>query len=189
MAFLGIAIPHDTARLLHTIEVPGDRVDVSTMHVTILYLGNDVPIQELGRAIVAAYDVVSRHRSFLLKSRKVTSFGPGDYGYPIVCRVESPELHELRTQLRTAFDEVGVEYSDKYPTYKPHVTLSYSEEQMADKAFPHLEWAANELTLWGGDQGDDRLSCTFPFSLRPSQERTTRALIGLAARKNKRRVA
>ena len=26
-----------------------------------------------------------------------------------------------------------------------------------------------KLTLWGGDQGDDRLSCTFPFSLRPSK--------------------
>ncbi len=32
-----------------------------------------------------------------------------------------------------------------------------------------MTWGAAEVTLWGGDDGDRRLSMVFPFTLRPSQ--------------------
>jgi len=188
MAFIGIALPHETARLLHTIDVPGRRADVSTFHITMLYLGKDVPIEQLGKAIVAAYAVSSQWRPFAVSTKRVSCFPPDEKdGVPIICRVDSSELHDLQANLKKALDKAGVDYSKKFPEYKPHVTLSYADAPMDDKIIDRLEWGAHEMTLWGGDEGDDRLSCTFPFSLQPTKEAVTRSVIRFATRQSRPR--
>jgi 2'-5' RNA ligase len=167
MAFLGIRIPHETGRLLSKIDVPGEKTSTSEMHITLLYLGDEWPISEISKAMEAAYDIVSKTKPFTAEVNKVSHFpkNPHDQDkYPIITRVESKELHELRGKLAKKFDKEGVEYSKLHPDYKPHVTLAYSEKEPEDVSFDPLEFSISEVVLWGGDHGDDRIFVTFPLA-------------------------
>jgi 2'-5' RNA ligase len=172
MSFLGIKVPHEITRLLSGIDIPGDKVSRDEMHITLLYVGKQTPIEHLVRVIMAAFRVTSQTQPFAVETRQVTSFSPNpDDGVPIIARIESPPLHDLRNALCRAFDAEKVEYSKKYPDYKPHVTLGYSQddavfsEMVADKDIPVVEWGVGEIVLWGGDSGDEKLTVTFPLSM------------------------
>jgi len=169
MAFLGLKVPHETARLLGELEVPGKRESTAAYHITVLYLGKDVPIEMLAKAMVAAYGITSRTKPFTVRTSLLTCFPKGDDGVPIICRVESDPLHELQAELKTAYQAAEVPFSDKHPEYKPHVTLAYGEEPITDRRIPVVEWGAHELVLWGGDEGDRRLVVTFPFTIEGNQ--------------------
>lgn len=183
MAFIGLKVPHETARLLGQVKVEGEKVDLSEMHVTMIYLGSEVPIETIAKATTVAFEVTSQSRPFTLGTELVTSFPKNPDGIPIIARVRSEELHALRQALTVAFDKAGVSYDKKYPEYKPHVTLAYlhgAKEAPPDQKIPPLEWGAGELVLWGGDHGDDKLTVIFPFALAPSKSAAYRALVRLA---------
>lgn len=192
MAFLGLKVPYETARLLGQVKVEGEKEDLSSMHITILYLGKELPIEAVTRAIEVAYEVTSNTKPFTVKTQLVTSFSVNkDSGIPIIARVESAPLLALRNALTAAFDAEGVNYDKKYPEYKPHVTLAYKKptgdsetgvEYPADQNIPQLEWGVGEMVLWGGDAGDEKLSVTFPFDLALSKKAAYRAFVRLAAK-------
>lgn len=165
MAFIGFAVPPSTALVLSDIPVPGDLEAPGTMHVTMLNLGDDVPIEMLSKAMTVAYGVLTTFRPFTMKTSRVTCFPGNSHGVPIICPVESPELHELHEKLGKALDEAGVFYSKKFPVFKPHVTLAYASKAIPDRSIPTIEWGAHELVLWGGDSGAKRLVVHFPLSL------------------------
>lgn len=165
MAFLGLSVPHETSRLFSEIEVNGDKTPIGSFHVTMIYVGKDVPIDVLAEAIKAAFVVTSETKPFTVRTSRVTCFPKNEDGVPIICRVESDALHELRGRLVASFLKNGVAFNNKYPIYKPHVTLSYAEEEVEEFTIPTLEWGAHELVLWGGDEGDRKLIVKFPFSL------------------------
>jgi len=169
VSILTLRVPHETARLFTCLEIPGDRVSLDESHITLIHLGDNTPIEELSKAIIASYGVTSECGPFTVSTKKVTCFPKNSETglYPIIAKVESPELMELQAKLREALDKAGVDYSKKFPEYKPHVTLAYSEEKVKDFRIPEVEWAAHEATLWGGDHGDERLSVSLPFTLRP----------------------
>jgi len=167
MAFIGIKVPHETARLLGGLEVPGKREAVSSFHVTLFFFGDGLGIDRLTEIVKATFEVVSKTKPFTVRTSQISSF-PAEEGAPtpVICRIESDALHDLRDEIKVAYDAAGVEYSNKYPDYKPHLTLSYSEEgAFEEKRIPTVEGAAHELVLWGGDNGDDVLIVTFPFAL------------------------
>jgi 2'-5' RNA ligase len=166
MSFLGLCIPHETARLLSGIEVPGKREAVSSLHVTMFYFGEHLSIDRITEIIQATFGVVQDTEPFTVRTSLVSSFPKGDDGAPIICRVESDSLHSLRARIQAAYEDAGVDYANNYPEYTPHVTLSYAEEDgFEDKQIPVVEWGAHELVLWGGDSGDDVLVVTFPLAL------------------------
>jgi 2'-5' RNA ligase len=166
MAFIGIRIPHEIARLLSKIDVPGDKTLISEMHVTLLYFGDEWPISEISKAMEVAFEVVSKTKPFMAEVNKVSHFpkNPHDDTYPIITRVQSKEIHELRDKLAKKFDKAGVEYSKLHPDYKPHITLSYTKDEPKDVSLDPLEFSISEIVLWGGDHGDDRISITFPLA-------------------------
>lgn len=168
MAFLGLRLPNETARLLSEIEVPGKKESRDRYHITLLYLGEDVDIKVLAQALEVTHAVTTTTRPFTLQVNRVAAFPSGDDGFPIICPVNSDPLHDLRKRLADDYDAAGIEYSKRFPEYRPHVTLSYSEEDIEERRIPTVEWGAHELVLWGGDQGDGRLVITFPFVLEPS---------------------
>ena len=47
MAILGINCPRDVARIFSQIEVAGEREPLGQQHITLLHLGDDVPIEQL----------------------------------------------------------------------------------------------------------------------------------------------
>jgi 2'-5' RNA ligase len=185
MAFLGIKIPHETARLLGQIAIEGTPESPATFHITLLYLGKEVPVEDLAKCIEATFAVTSVTKPFTAQTTLVTSFPANpDDGIPIICRVESEPLHALQAALVASFKEHGVPFSDKYPEYKPHITLGYLPEGAPpDQTIPAVEWGVGEVVLWGGDSGDDVLVVQFPFSLASGREAAYRALVRLAALK------
>ncbi len=159
---IGFQIPEATARVLSAIDVPGDRE--ANLHITVLNLGDDVPVTTIAKMMVAVYTVASTVRPFTARTSLVSSF-PGDEVIPVIAKVESDEIHELWARLREVFDQTKLNYSKRFPKYSPHVTLSWSDESVEDFRIPTVEWGAHELCLWGGNSGDGRILVQIPFSI------------------------
>lgn len=184
MAFIGIRVPHETARLLGQVEIPGEKVASDEMHVTMVYLGKDVPIEVLARAMTVTFSVVNGRSPFAVQTHRVTTFPPNPVdGVPIIAPIESPDLHAFRRTLVQAFQAEGVPFNNKYPDYHPHVTLGYTKdetvhaEHTADKALPVVQWGVGEVVMWGGDSGDGKVTVTVPFVLSPAREARWRGMI------------
>jgi len=165
MAFLGIRVPHETARLLQQIDVPGEKTSTSEMHITLLHFQSEWPISELSKSIEATYDVASKFHPFLVKINKVTSFSKNPEGkVPVIGKVDSEELMKLRKKLADSFDDDDIDFSKVHKDFKPHVTLAYADDEPDDKKFHPVEFVVSEIVLWGGDHGDDRIFVTFPLA-------------------------
>lgn len=176
---IGLPIPAPTSRLLSDIEVPGDKTPRDHQHITLIYIGDDVPIDMLAEAIKATYAVTARTRPFTVGTSRVASFPiSGDESHPVVAHIESDDLHTLRNNLVAAFDEAGVEFNKKFRTFRPHVTLAYAPDAVEEFRIPTIEWGAHEISMWGGDEGDRKLTVTFPLALNP-----TNAVVAAMARR------
>jgi 2'-5' RNA ligase len=177
MALLSLQVPHEVSRVLGSIKVPGTQEPRDSHHVTLLYLGKDIPIDTVSKALVVAYRVAEITTPVPLAIERVSSFPKGDDGVPIIGLVSSPELHQLWEALCSAFDNSGVEYSKKFSIYKPHVTLAYNNESLErDLDVGPIDWVAYEMTLWSGNSGDDAVTVTIPFSF-PSESTLYRKLV------------
>ena len=175
MAFLGLRVAHETSRILSEIDFSqfGEKVDASEMHVTICYLGKGIDIARVAQMIVPIFNVVQATKPFMVQTSRVTTFPPNkDDGVPIIARVDSNDLHALKANLiKTLMEKVPDFPPEKWPEFKPHVTLGYSEDpdvnasNIIDITIPTVSWAAHEIVLWGGDKGDNRLIVTFPMSI------------------------
>lgn len=165
MSFLGLRVPHETARLLGGLEVPGTREAVSSLHVTMFYFGKDLDIERLTDIVRVTFQTMAGTKPFTARTSQLTSFPKGDDGAPIICRVESDALHDLRDKIKAAYEAEGVEFANNHPDYKPHVTLAYYDgDDFEERRITTVEWGAHELVLWGGDSGDDKLVVHFPFA-------------------------
>lgn len=172
MALIGLHVPAETARLMNSIKVPGVKQSASDMHITIIYLGKDTSIETIASALTSIHKITSQTSPFLCGVKSVSSFPKNpDDGIPIILPVLSPRLHILREQLVNEFTSSGIEFNNKYPEYKPHVTMSYvTDDSMSKYNSPMdgpLTWTASQLFLWGGNDGDEALSVNFPFVLGP----------------------
>lgn len=176
MAFLGIRVPHETGRLIRKLEVPGIKEMPSEYHITLLVFENNWPIKNILKATEAAYQVVSETEPFTVKINKVSHFPPRDDDpTPIIAPVKSEGLHALHKQLAKSFDKIKIDFKKTFKEYKPHITLSYSEDKHDDFAIsPALQFVVNEVVLWGGDDGDTRLFTTFQLK---SPERKKHAML------------
>lgn len=171
MSILAIRPPWETSRLIHEIDIPGEKSDSGQLHITLLYLGEETPIQELARAMVAAYEVTKDTSPFWVKLGCVNCFEPADEGnpYPIIAPVLSPKLHELQTALKKSFTKAKVGFDKRFKEYKPHITLSYNDEEIKKTKIDPIEWSVQELVLYGGSDGDNRISTVFPLELRANE--------------------
>jgi len=171
MSFIGIRVPHETARLLHEIDVPGEKEDSAQLHITLLYLGKNVPIKDFAKAMVATYEVTEKTCPFWVKSTSVACF-PVDYGnpYPIIAPVQSPQLFQLHKYLKRSFDKSGIEYNKQFKLYRPHITLSFNDVAIKKTKIEPIEWPIQELVLWGGEDGDNRVFTTFPLEIKKNGE-------------------
>jgi len=163
MAFLGIRIPHETGRLLTGLDVPGEATAVSEMHITMLLFEDNWPISELAKSLEIIYDVVSKMKPFRCTFDKVSYFPKYGDKCAIIAPVKSDELHELRDKLAKAFDKEDIDFSKRFKDFKPHITLAYNDEEIDEFKIDKVEFQVQELVLWGGDHGDDRIFVTFPL--------------------------
>lgn len=165
MAFVGISVPGDVARLLSLIEVPGEREPRDHYHITLLFIGDSVPIAEVAKAAITAFSVTSQTRPFAVLMNRVISFPGGNSGVPIIAEVRSASLHALRGRLAEAFDHHGIEYSKRFKEFRPHVTLSYADQPMDDMSIAPVTFTVSEVVIWGGDNGEDKVVVRLPLEV------------------------
>jgi 2'-5' RNA ligase len=115
------------------------------------------------RAGLVAYEVGQQFDEFDCKVSNITSFPRGERGFPIVCPVESEVLHEFRAKLAEEFDKQRIAFDKKFPEYKPHVTLSYADTALQETRIKPLRWKVKELSIWGGDSGEDKIVVKIPL--------------------------
>lgn len=164
MAFLGIKVPREVARLFREIEIPGEKVAESEYHITILCFEDNWPISEVGKAMEATFDALQKFEPFHLETNVVTCFPKReDNPCPIIAKVKSKDLMKLNDALRKEFDKQKVKFDKTFKDYKPHITLSYAEDEIKDRKIKPIEFMAHEIVLWAGDHGDDRIFITFPL--------------------------
>lgn len=168
MAMIAIRVPEETAKMLEQMaaSIPGDNQSTSDMHITLVSLGDGIPVETLAKAMEACHSVTSKTSPFSLEVREISSFDPGNNGTPIILPVESKELIELQSKILEALNEFGVEYSKKWPEFKPHVTLSYVEGMKGEVSLPHpIRWGAFEVEIFGADHGSGGMSITLPLEM------------------------
>lgn len=160
--WIGITVPHEAAQLLANIDVPGTKEPPNKLHTTMIYMGES-SLDEFCQAIEAVYGVAGSTQPFSLRTNLVTCFDKGDDGYPIICQVESLALHAFRAKVADALDAKNVRFSKKFPEYKPHVSLAFSDEPINNLELPTLEWGAYSVTMWLGHNGQ-KLAVEIPFT-------------------------
>jgi len=166
MALLSVVLPPDVARLLSTLDVPGERA--SDHHVTLVYPGKTLPFEASLAYIGATNKALSGLKPFTVTVNAVGTFAAKDGKVPVVAKVEGEALHDLRERLVKALDEASVEYDTTYKDYRPHVTLAFAEAK--DVGFMQtlpspVTWGVSEVAFWGGSEGASGIQVTFPLLL------------------------
>lgn len=177
MAMIAIPVPHDVGRLFRSIDVPGNR-DPSD-HITLLYFGDDLSMKTIVKAIPLVYDIVSKMNPFLISTKKIETFPKGDKGYPIIAPIESEQLQDLHSKLKKSFKSHGISFSNKFPEYKPHLTLGYDKKKFK-VSLPKTQWQVNEVALYGGDTHDEKLYVSFPFNLDVPMKKSANYILQLS---------
>ena len=111
MAFLGVKVPHEAARLLSEVDYGGigEREPLDHSHITLLHLGKKVPLASICKAIIPIFEAVSRCAPFTVSTSRVSVFTPHpDEGtVPIICPIDSPALHELRAAVGASWNPLN----------------------------------------------------------------------------------
>lgn len=155
MAFIGIQIPIEIAKDLTKIKVPGKKTPIEKMHVTMFYLGETVSASKIAETLVVLNNCLKSAEPFKIKFKEVTCFPEGEDGFPIIVKVESEDLLKLREKIKKSFDKNKIKYSNRFPEYKPHITLSYSKKEIEPFDIKSNTHTIDEIILWGGSTEDD----------------------------------
>lgn len=164
VSFLAISVPVELGKLLTGISVPGRKEPLTKLHVTLHYFGEEYADDKAMKAAQVAFEVAGKFKPFAVSTSMISTF-PGKEEVPVICKVDSPELHALQGALSKAFDEAGVEYSKKYPVFTPHITLSYANETPPDQPIPTVGFTVSDFSMWVGDRDDRQMQITFPLNM------------------------
>jgi 2'-5' RNA ligase len=163
MAMLAIPIQPDISRLFQEFDLDIER-DPSN-HITMFYFGDDLPMSKILKIIPVIFELTSELKPFTASTSNYTYFESDDK-YPIICPVKSKGLVNLRNKIQNIFDKKKIKYDKKFPDYKPHITLGYSNEKpKKNTKFPNMEFTVSQIALYAGDSSDTKLYVNFPFTI------------------------
>lgn len=132
--FAAIDIPDALKRQLEAIraDIPGaDWVKPSMYHVTLQFIGADVPEDRL-QAIILSLETVQA-QSFEIALKGLRRFRTPDWPGVVAAQVvEAPALAQLHEAVAAALGEIGFQEDDR--AFHPHVTLVYLERDDVDEA-------------------------------------------------------
>ena len=164
MAFIGIKVSADISRLFRGLDLPGEKVSENEQHITILCFEENWAISSVADAMEAAYKVLKDVDPFKVKTDTITCFPKFDKDTcPVIAKIDSEELSEVNKKLKKAFDKAKIGYANNFKVYNPHITLGWAKEEIKDIKISPVEFTVTEITLWAGDNGDDRIFITFPL--------------------------
>lgn len=163
MAYIYIPVPYTTALELLEYPVQGEKEDVATMHVTLVSFDQDMTDAEIAR-IQAVMQPLHRVSSILaMQVKRIGCFPSGSHGCPIIGHIEGVGIHKLQGSLRYLLDRSGIEYSKKFPVYRPHTTLSYAKDPISDRTVAPIEWTAGSMIFDTGSRRERKTLHTYFF--------------------------
>jgi 2'-5' RNA ligase len=155
MALVGLSLSPEVSKELSKIKVPGKKSKPETMHVTMFYLGKEVDLKDATKCLIESAEVCKKINPFNYFYKSITCFPENpDDGYPIICPIDSPELMSFRKKLKKQYDEKKVKYSNKFPQYLPHTTLSYHKKEIEDFDIEPIKVEVTHLSIWVSDNQD-----------------------------------
>jgi hypothetical protein len=102
----------------------------------------------------------------MIQSNIVNAFPKTEHSddlYPIKLDfTKNKQLIEWREQMADILDENKISYANNF-SYNPHVTLSYSEKDFDEVKIDPVQWVVNEVVIWYGEHGDNKLTITIPL--------------------------
>lgn len=157
MAFATFKVPTSVIGQFAAIDAGVEfltRTEPQDYHITLCYFGNEMKYRDYLEACKVCADYSLQTAPILMKGAALDSFpqNPDDKdGFPTIIRVISKELHGFRENLTETFWNKGIEFSKKFPGYKPHVTLGYAKEPVKIKPLEKIiSWTCNEFYIYGG---------------------------------------
>ena len=129
--------------------------DNSPAHVTVLYIGSVLPAVE-NKLLNVVKDVCEKTKPFKAQLKKPRKF-INDKGQIILhSPVKSSRLVRFHENLRTALLNAGIQVDNKFPEFKPHVTIAYVNSKKELKKYkevkPEGEWIVDSVWLWSTTQ-------------------------------------
>ncbi|WP_202638999.1 2'-5' RNA ligase family protein [Bailinhaonella thermotolerans] len=122
-AMVAVMIPAEVAE---QIPVPDGGLPRGDLHVTLAYLGKDVPDDILATAegaVRRAASTIARLSGLL---GGIAAFPPGEDGRPVWVPVDVPGLEMLQAAVTAELAAAGVSYAIDHG-WTPHVTLTYAD--------------------------------------------------------------
>jgi len=144
-------LPKEIACQFPSIGKEGE--DSSPAHVTVLYIG-DMPRQFEKKLIKVVGSICEKIRPFKLRLGRPRKFVNDEGQIILHSPVKSNRLHKLNDLLKQELMNNQINVVNKFPEYKPHVTIAYCNSRKELKAFkdvhPEGEWMIDSLWVWGG---------------------------------------
>ena len=129
--------------------------DSSPTHITILQLGSIVPVLEK-KLLQVVNEVCEATKPFVVSLKRPRRF-VNDKGQIILhSPVKSGRLVKFHDNLRTALLNAGIQVDNKFPIFKPHVSIAYCNNKKELKYYrqfrPEGEWIVNSIWIWSTRQ-------------------------------------
>lgn len=123
--------------------------DLSTSHVTLLYLGSIAEANFTKDEVISTLAHVDLDMFFYVKTTGLDLFGPEKD--IIVVRVDHPMLHSQREAVEAKLAAVGINNASEFKEYKPHITIRPEHKQYIPARVllspPYLYWGDEQIAL------------------------------------------
>lgn len=179
MAFIGLEVSPDLTEILANIKVSGKKENPFQYHVTLVYL-NEIDLEHVIPFLLPVFEVCCETEPFEVECDYLGTFSTNEDGTPIIVRLKSQNLMKFRERMVKEIKKAGLEFNNKYPEFKPHITLSYDpeDEEKVKKNLPKLpkgsKWTINRVVLWAGEyeDGTEQIKFSFPLGVKDTSEKT-----------------
>ena len=147
---LFIPLPKDLAK-----EFPSlGQEDSSPSHVTFLYIGDFKCKTEQGTLVEKLQEICHRWWPMcnaVLDKLEYFDHHDKDRRVPHVSVQFDKDLSGFKHRVKQELADAGIKCGDKFPEFKPHVTLAYMPGMDAEweGKIPKGQWSFDEMEIWG----------------------------------------
>lgn len=138
-------------------------------HITLTYLPDQGRADVGDKLLTAVKQAVNKSSPLVLSHENLFSFENHGKGFPAIVAVgavspaEPTALHDLKALIDHELKELGVEYSQKWPVFRPHITLGYTDVPTLPCKCAHV-WVPAAVEIWYGmDASEGKDSVHLPL--------------------------
>ncbi len=124
-------------------------------HITLTYLPGLSQAKAGTKLLDSVQAAVAKASPLILEYHNLIPFDNSGDGYPAVLAIATAKpanptaLHDLKALIDHELKQRGVEYSQKWPVFKPHLTIGYTEQPVQPRQEWH-SWVPMSVEIWYG---------------------------------------